>query len=400
MNETHMFKMVMRGYEPQMVESHIQTLTETGRTYREQAEHLRVRVSALEEALENLERQGGAPSGDDAANDSALQQEVALLQTKLQEQQAELENARQELQVRTDEAGRLAHDVQEARDAAAAAEAAASATPAASLAAPMPDDSQFGLLGARIAQILKLAEEEADEIRVNSLNEIESAQLSAQESADRVRQEADHYSEERRHTADVDAARVLETANQSAEELLDAADRDATARREEAEALYEQQRARAAQAAADFEMTLAQRRDRAEQDFSGRTAAAESQIASLVEQGEAQRLDNERARGDAERTVQRLIADANQQAQELLATAKTRADKIRAESDRELNAAAQRRDSINAQLTTLRQMLTTMSGASVADDPFRSVAGDSSVQVDVTADDEAAEGVSSKPENV
>nr|WP_284289414.1 hypothetical protein [Angustibacter aerolatus] len=49
--------------------------------------------------------------------------------------------------------------------------------------------------------------------------------------------------------------------------LLDDADREATARREEAEAVYEHQRARAAQAAADFETTLAQRRQRAEADF-------------------------------------------------------------------------------------------------------------------------------------
>ncbi|HZI97047.1 MAG TPA: hypothetical protein VFD41_05925, partial [Actinomycetales bacterium] len=47
---------------------------------------------------------------------------------------------------------------------------------------------------------------------------------------------------------------------------------------------------------------------------------------------------------------------------ELVSAAKTRGDRIRAESDRELSAASQRRDSINAQLTNVRQMLATLSG--------------------------------------
>ena len=42
------------------------------------------------------------------------------------------------------------------------------------------------------------------------------------------------------------------------------------------------------------------------------------------------------------------------------------ADRVRADSDRELAAASQRRDSINAQLSNVRQMLQTLSGAAVA----------------------------------
>jgi hypothetical protein len=45
---------------------------------------------------------------------------------------------------------------------------------------------------------------------------------------------------------------------------------------------------------------------------------------------------------------------------------------VRAESDRELAAAAQRRDSINAQLTNVRQMLATLSGTA----PVAAAAGD------------------------
>ncbi|HEX6936306.1 MAG TPA: hypothetical protein VF227_07285, partial [Actinomycetes bacterium] len=43
------------------------------------------------------------------------------------------------------------------------------------------------------------------------------------------------------------------------------------------------------------------------------------------------------------------------------------AERIRSESERELAAATQRRDSINSQLTNVRQMLATLTGASLPD---------------------------------
>jgi hypothetical protein len=46
----------------------------------------------------------------------------------------------------------------------------------------------------------------------------------------------------------------------------------------------------------------------------------------------------------------------------MVAEARATADRVRAESERELAAAAQRRDSINAQLSNVRQMLATLTG--------------------------------------
>ena len=87
--------------------------------------------------------------------------------------------------------------------------------------------------------------------------------------ADRVRAEADRYAEDVRTKADAEATQVVEKAKQHADAILDDADREACARREEAEAFYEHQRARAASAAADFEATLGQRRDKAAAEFCG-----------------------------------------------------------------------------------------------------------------------------------
>jgi hypothetical protein len=49
-----------------------------------------------------------------------------------------------------------------------------------------------------------------------------------------------------------------------------------------------------------------------------------------------------------------------------VAEAKAKADRIREDSERVLAAATQRRDSINAQLTNVRQMLATLSGGGIA----------------------------------
>lgn len=404
------FPIAMRGYDKKMVDEHVRTLTDMSRTHREQADHLRLRVSALEEALENMERQAGGAAPMPVApaqvkvisDDSAAQEELERMGQELADARRDADQMRGDLEFRNEESARLMQELAQAREAAVAAEERAAAAASAEGSAPMafsspapqgamslPDDSVFEKLGARIGQILRLAEEEADTLRQSAEGDIKEARSRAEEKSQRLHEEADAYAEDRRQAAELEAARAMEEARRGADEMMDSAERDATARREEAEALYEQQRARAAQAAADFEMTLAQRRERAEQDFSGRSAAAEAQIASLVEQGEAQRIENERARSDAERTVQRLISDANSQAQELVATAKARADKIRAESERELAAAAQRRDSINAQLTNVRQMLATLSGTAITDDPFRALATEAAAaasdqQVDVT----------------
>ena len=53
-------------------------------------------------------------------------------------------------------------------------------------------------------------------------------------------------------------------------------------------------------------------------------------------------------------------ADAERRAQQLVDGASARADRIRAESDRRTAAAEQRRDSINAQLASVRQMLSAL----------------------------------------
>jgi len=220
----------------------------------------------------------------------------------------------------------------------------------------------FTDLGTRVAQILTLAQEEAAELVARAEASATALTAEAEAAARLVRTEADRYDAAVRSDAGTEVQRVTTEAMRRADDVLDAAERDATARREEAEALWERQRAKAAQAAADFEMALAARRERAEREFAERTAAAEAQLTATEEAALRARSQSEREAAEAAARARRMVEDAQDEADQLVADARARADRIRAESERELSAASQRRDSINAQLTNVRQMLATLTG--------------------------------------
>ena len=131
--------------------------------------------------------------------------------------------------------------------------------------------------------------------------------------------------------------------------------------------MFENNRAKAAQAAADFETTLAHRRDQSERDFTEKMKANEQQLTAVSHRSEQLRLEAEKLRADSDRKSKRTLDEAARQADEIIAQAKSTAERIRSESERELSASTQRRDSINAQLTNVRQMLATLTGASLPD---------------------------------
>jgi hypothetical protein len=145
------------------------------------------------------------------------------------------------------------------------------------------------------------------------------------------------------------------------------ADREAAARREEAEAYYEHQRARAAAAAADFEATLGERRDKAAAEFQARMNAHEQALAQAQERATALSAESEKAHAAAQAESRKLLESARAEAEALVAEARDKAERIRRDSERELAAATARRDSITAQLSNVRQMLATLGGASMVE---------------------------------
>ena len=225
----------------------------------------------------------------------------------------------------------------------------------------------FADLGARVGKILSLADAEAKELVAKARTEADALTSQTQAEAERVRSSAESYAADTRSKADAEAARTIEAAKRESDDILDHADREATARREEAEAVYEHQRARAAAAAADFEQTLAERRDKAAIEFAEQMAANEAATACAEERQSAIEAESERIRAAAEAQAASIVKAAQDEAAAAVSAARTQAEKIRRESDRELQAATSRRDAITAQLTNVRQMLATLGGTSIVD---------------------------------
>lgn len=233
---------------------------------------------------------------------------------------------------------------------------------------PEPKPPTFSDFGARVSQILSLAEEEANELKSRAVEDAKAKLVEHEDQIIATRAEADRYAADIRSSADVEASRIVEEAKRSADQIIDEADRHASARRQEAEALHEEQRAKAARAAADFERTLALRRDKAEKEARQRSVTLENELREAQEHAAQLREHTEHATAEANRKASMTVAEAEQKAEQIVAAAVARAERIRLESSRELAAAAQRRDSINAQLTNVRQMLTTLSGTGASGD--------------------------------
>jgi cell division septum initiation protein DivIVA len=223
----------------------------------------------------------------------------------------------------------------------------------------------FTDLGARIGKMLKLAEDEAADLRGKARAEADRLVADANAAAEQTRTAADRYAADVTSRTDAEATRALEAAKRQSDEILDYADREATARREEAEAVYEHQRARAAAAAADFEKTLAERRDRAAEEFAVQMQANEQAIARSLERQAAIDAEADRTLADAKAQAEAHLKAAREEAGQLVDAARLAAERIRRESERELQAATSRRDAITAQLTNVRQMLATLGGASI-----------------------------------
>jgi cell division septum initiation protein DivIVA len=163
--------------------------------------------------------------------------------------------------------------------------------------------------------------------------------------------------------------------------------------------VYEEQRARAAKAAADFETTLAGRRKAAEDEFMQKMAESQARLDEAIQLADRTRTEADEARAQATREAARLVEEARQEAAHIVGDAKSTAERVRADSDRELTAATQRRDSINAQLANVRQMLATLTGTAqmplsafgAEDDDPADAADDPASDVEVADQAEGAE---------
>lgn len=334
MPDSHVqFRSVLRGYDPAQVDQHMSELAQAAASVWQEASERTVQVNELRAANGELQ--------------SEVERQAERIRT--------LEQAQEEV------------------------------------AAPT-----YAGLGERIGSILTLVDKEAHEVRTRAYADAANHQALADESALATRQDADEYASETRSAADDEVARVLEDARAQADNLMEDAeqqaenllndarrqadqlryesdrqamarqdaDRQAMAQREEAERAYEMARAKSAAAAVDFETTLAARRDASALEFAAQVSAAEQQLAAIRLRAEQARHDSEQALQEVATKCAQQLEQATARAQAIVDEARTKAERIRTNSERDLAAATQRRDSITTQLASVRQELAALGGAS------------------------------------
>lgn len=224
----------------------------------------------------------------------------------------------------------------------------------------------FEHLGKRIGSMLTLAETEANDLREKAKAETDKLQADTKAHVEALRSSAEREAADAVTKAEADATARLSDAKRQADDILDHADREATARREEAEAVYEHQQALATAAAADFEKTLQERRQKSAAEFAAQMQQHEAALAQAEERLSAIEREAEAAKQRAAAEAAAALKASREEAASLVEQARATADRIRRDSERELAAATSRRDAITAQLTNVRQMLGTLGGGAAA----------------------------------
>lgn len=227
-------------------------------------------------------------------------------------------------------------------------------------------EPNYASLGARVEKILRLAEEEARDVRAEADSAGEQLRTKAGEDAEQIRKSAEAEAVRRRTEAEAEGEALLADGQGAAVRINSEALNEASAKLTSAENIVEEARAKAAQIATEVEAKLAKRREQAERDMATRQEVAERRLMETGEKADALRMEAQKMRDDAERRAKQLLEAARREAEDLVADARAKAERMRLESERELAALTHRRDSINAQLSNVREMLATLTGSAAA----------------------------------
>lgn len=170
-------------------------------------------------------------------------------------------------------------------------------------------EPNFANLGDRVGQMLTLAAEESAALRKQATKAADTERTNASDAARRLRKQADE-----------DAAAKVAEAETQAQSIRDKAD-----------AAWQDHEAKVKQAEEDFSLADAKRQEQART----RKAEAEAEAIAIVDE------------------------------------AKTSAERLRTAAEREVAEIAQRRDSITAQLSNVRQVLASLTGETQAQEALQ-----------------------------
>jgi Protein kinase domain len=206
--------------------------------------------------------------------------------------------------------------------------------------------------------------------RVQSERDLTARQAAAEKRLSEVQDQADELSRQNeRLQADAErrAVEIRLAAESQAETIKKQAAAEAARERlaklEQADALFEETRAKATQAAADFETNLAKRRRQAESDLLSQLATQERRAEEKEKMAEAMVREAARLHDETQARARETTEAAQREADAVMAQAQERAAELRRPLESELAHLTELRADADAQLVTAREALAHIIGA-------------------------------------
>ncbi|MGX4732046.1 hypothetical protein [Kitasatospora griseola] len=228
--------------------------------------------------------------------------------------------------------------------------------------APDPD---FTELSEQAAILLKIAQNEAEAIHTKAKRSGEDARDAAHEAGESAAKDAKQFSAKQREDADRFARGADERSRAEAERIRAQADAEARAVVHAATGHAARIRVSAADASEQSEVTLAERRRKADEGFATAEADADAVVAKITAAAEAKVKEAEQHREAMLAEARRLDTQAQAKADAELAAAKEKAARIKLASEREQVDFTKRLDKVQTHLDHIKGTLASLTGAAV-----------------------------------
>ncbi|GLW57818.1 hypothetical protein [Kitasatospora phosalacinea] len=228
--------------------------------------------------------------------------------------------------------------------------------------APDPD---FAELSDQAAVLLGIALNEADAVHAKAKRSGEDARDAAHEAGEAAAKAAKEYAAKLREETDQFVRRTDERSRAEAERIRAEADAEARALVHAATGHAARVRVAAANASEQSESALAERRRKADEDFTAAETAADAAVAKVTAAADARVKEAEQHREAMLDEARRLDTDAQAKADAALAAAKEKAARIKAASEREQADFTKRLDKVQTHLDHIKGTLASLTGAAV-----------------------------------
>ncbi|MFF7330807.1 cellulose-binding protein [Streptomyces sp. NPDC090306] len=225
----------------------------------------------------------------------------------------------------------------------------------------------YETLGERAQQVFRLAQEEARALTDGAREAAQRLVEGVRERAAAAREAARAHADALRAEAEESARQRLVAAREEADAIRVSARREVKAERTEALEALREMRRRTAAVPDELMAEQARRWEEAEREEKARAAAFSAWQSESAARAEAALAQAKRDLAAAANSVRRLDEMADAKAVELIAEARAREDLVARETERVLREHGATWDDVRAQMDTVRDSLSALTGRAVAE---------------------------------